>query len=275
MPSNSWQDADHGLDPVSRTPSAHVRMTRQNASVIGVLAGFAVLALFPLPFWYGLGVRGWDAGWQVALIAGVASGIALLAVFVVVRVQNALAPRPPAHGGIGPSREELATLHVEDLARIEADPALSHWLPLARRMARFDERALARYESRYRELLAHPGRRIHAQKLLNGDWVGDAEIDYLEHPSRLVTCVHLQPIERDLRTAGIRAFPIDAGRSLWSAANLDLRALRTRHALPECVRERHEADRMHDPGRLFIECTTCQSEIESGGPKRFPPRPAS
>lgn len=246
--------------------------SERKATTIALLAGVPVLALFPLPFWLGMGVMHWSARWQQALMALVATAIALVAVFVVVRVHNAIAPAPMRYGPArrAPTREEIAARHAADLARIEANPALAHWLPLARRMQRFDEPTVARYEARYRQLLARSNGRVHAERLLAGDWVGDAEIDYLEHPSRVVTCEHLQPIERDLRRAGIRCIPADR-MDLWSAAYLAIDELRARYAAPAFVREVHTDDHPHSPGNVYIRCDACGSSIESGGSERLPP----
>lgn len=241
--------------------------TRQ-ATAIALLAGLPVLALFPLPFWLGLGVMHWNARWQQTLMALVATAIALAAVFVVVRVYNAIVPAPRASARRGPTRKEVAALHRADLARIAADPAVSHWLPLAQRMNRFDTATLERYEARYRALLARPNGRYYADRLLAGHWVGDSEIDYLENPARTVTCEHLVPIERDLRRAGIRCIPGDR-MDLWSAAYLSIDELRARYALPEFVREVHTDDHPHSPGVVSIVCDRCGSSVESGGSERL------
>lgn len=223
-----------------------------------------MLALFPLPFWLGIGVMHWTALWQEALLALVATLIALAAVYIVVRVQKAIAPPVAVAQPRWPTREEIAALHAEDLARIESDPALHHWLPLARRMSRFDAQAVARYEKRYRQLIGRADGAPYAERLLAGDWVGDAEIEYLGNPSMLVTCEHLRPIERDLRRAGVRCIP--AGRmDLWSAAHLPLSELRPRYGLPDFVREVHVDDHPHSPGTMVLRCAACGSSIESGG----------
>ena len=240
----------------------------RTATAIALLAALPVLALFPLPFWLGIGVMHWHERWQEALLACVATVIALAAVFVVVRVHRAIAPPGSAPVRGATSVAEYAARHAADLARIEADPALHHWLPLARRMMRFDAATVARYEARYRELLARPNGRWYADRLLAGDWIGDPEIAYREDPSRLVTCEHLRPIERDLRRAEIRGVPA-SGMNLWSAAYLDLRELRPRYALDACVREEHTDDHPHSPGQVFLRCDACGSSIESGGSERL------
>jgi hypothetical protein len=237
----------------------------RTANALALLAGLPVLALFPLPFWLGIGVMKWSAGWQIAVIVAAATAIALAAVFVVVRVQNRLAPPAPVAAPYRfPTREETAALHAADIARIEADPALHHWLPLARRMARFDERALKRYEERYRELLAHPTRHVYAARLLDGDWMENDEMEWIEHPERSITCEHLKPIERELRRQGVRCIPADR-MDLWCAASLDLNQLKPRFALPDFVREVHVDDHPHHPGALYLRCDRCGSSIESGG----------
>lgn len=241
-------------------------MSERLASLLSLLAGLAVLVLFPLPFWLGLGVLHWQAPWQVALVAGAGLAIALLAVFAVVRTRQALLGQP-----LRQARVDLAALKAQDLAQLQANPGLHRWLPLARRLSRFELRTAQRYEQRYGELLAHPLRAAYAARLLQGDWVGDAEIEYLEQPQRLVTCEHLQPIERDLRRHGIRAFPAPAPGHLWSAAWLAIAPLRARYLLADSVVEVHSEDHPHDPGRVSIECRACHSGIESGGSVVLPP----
>ena len=243
-------------------------MDQRAVNAIAMVAGLAVLALFPLPFWFGLGVLGWKAPWQQGLVALVAAAIALLAVFVMVRVQRMLGGRLPPELR-GPTQAETAALHAADLARIQADPALHHWLPFARRMTRFPADALARFQARYLELLAKPGGAPYAERLLCGDWVGDSEIDYLQHPDLLVTCEHLQPVERDLRRYGIRSYP-SGPMNLWTQAWLSLWKLRTYYALPEFISEVHEGDHPHGPTSAFIRCGACGSAIESAGNQELP-----
>src|SRR6185436_11965884 len=96
QPAHRPRDRERGRAPAlepGRLLRRQVRGRRQGAVVppalarwLALAAALGVAALFPLPFWIGMGILHWNAPWQVALLAGVGLGIALLAVWVAIRL---------------------------------------------------------------------------------------------------------------------------------------------------------------------------------------------
>jgi len=245
-------------------------MRPSTARALGLAAGLGVAATFPLPFYLGMGVLGWKQRWQIALLALIGLGIALLAVFVAMRVQRALGT-VGAPQIVGRSARDWAAEKRRLQAMIAAEPALERWRDLVERWGHFDEAALMRYERRYQELLRHPLGAPYAEMLLKGDWRADEEIAYAAEPDRVVTCAHLAPIERDLRREGIRSAPVlHAERRLWTEACLALKRLAPNYELAG-VDEEVYYDHPRDPGYVLIRCRGCDSAIDSRGGVRFPP----
>jgi hypothetical protein len=141
------------------------------------------------------------------------------------------------------------------------------------RWGTMDEATLLRYEGRYRELAADPRRARYAPLLLSGEWRTDEELDYLEHPDRVVTCAHLAPIERDLRRHAIRAGPTPgAGRRLWTEADLSLERLAAAGYDSAGLSEEIHYDHPRADGVTLIHCRGCDALIASRGGVRFPPQ---
>ena len=246
-------------------------MKQGHVQLLSILAGLAVVALFPLPFYIGLGVLRWKDGWQVALLASIGLGIALLAVFVTMRVQRALTPEV-RHAG-EKTQAEWAEEKRRALALLAAEPALERWRHLVEQWGQFTVETVRRYEARYQELLRRPHGAPYAEMLLKGDWRGDEEIDYQADPERVATCAHLAPIERDLRRYGIRSGPAPlphAPRRLWTEAYLDLKQLAPHYDVSPLSEETYY-DHPRDPGFTLISCKACDAHIDSRGGMRFPP----
>jgi hypothetical protein len=56
---------------------------------------------------------------------------------------------------------------------------------------------------RIAQLSAEPNRSQYARLMERGEWWTDEQIAYCENPQAVATCVHLQPIERAMRSTGI------------------------------------------------------------------------
>lgn len=156
-----------------------------------------------------------------------------------------------------------------DLESLRRDPARAHWSPLAERMQVADAGTVARWEARYRELLADPRRRAFAVRALDGEFLTDAQIELLLDVDRRIVCAHLQPLEQALRAAGAPMVMQSPGviRTEWS---LDGPRLIAGLALPGVVWEVPPAHpRDPEPGQVV--CTACGSRIEGGFGASFPP----
>ena len=156
-----------------------------------------------------------------------------------------------------------------EIDALRRDPALAHWAPLAERRQVADPATVARWEARYRELLAHPSRRAFAARALDGEFPTDAQIDFLLDESARATCAHLQPVERALREAQAPMTPGPPG-VLWTDRALDGPRLVAQFGLAGVrweVPPTHPRD--PEPGRLV--CDACRSRIESGFGPLFPP----
>lgn len=71
--------------------------------------------------------------------------------------------------------------------------------------------AVSEYDARLAHLDADPIRRGYAARMRMGEWWSDEHIAYDLDRERLDTCVHLQPIERAMREAGLTVKPIADG----------------------------------------------------------------
>jgi hypothetical protein len=150
--------------------------------------------------------------------------------------------------------------------RLGRPPTLRRPSPAPRRDLA-DERRRREDEQRLRiaTLAADPARRKYVELIERGEWWWtDEQIEYNEDPSRLVTCVHLQPIEREMRGAGIAVRIIHADK-IHAACCIDHVALGRRFALPPSVHysELPAYDRsLEDPPLAVITCDVCRSVID-------------
>ncbi len=163
-----------------------------------------------------------------------------------------------------------------DLARLRADPARAHWARLAERYRRVDDEMIARWEKRYRQLLADPKRHAFAASCLDGSFPLNQQIDYLQDREMLVTCEHLRPLERALRaTPGADCACIAWDENVFSrrvctTARLDSDAARARFQLPDFVEWQVEPPHPHSSEEESFVCARCGSSLVSGFGARFP-----
>lgn len=238
------------------------------ALAIAFSAAIAVAALFYVWGAYALAVAAtqWIAGvLGQTLAAFLVAG--LLVVGCLLAAQAAVWARTTWDVRSGAARMARRRREIESLRH---DPALSHWAPLAERRQVADAATVARWEARYRELLAHPRRRRFAARALDGEFLTDPQIDFLLDDAARVTCTHLQPLEQALRAAGTPMAPGGRGE-LWVDGALDGPTLIERHGLAGVrweLPDTHPRDA--EPGRLV--CDACRSSISSGvGPPLVPP----
>ena len=157
---------------------------------------------------------------------------------------------------------------VRSLDALRADPLRIHWLPLAERSFLADSAVVEEWERRYQQLLADPLRRGWADLALRGEFPSNEEIDYQRDPSVLMTCAHLQALERDLRAS---AEPMRLLRPLSVESNhaFDGQRLIERYALQGITWNVPEYD-PRDPNPGWLYCKACDSCITSGYGAPFP-----
>jgi hypothetical protein len=243
-------------------------MHRLGALALALAFGIAIAVATLLYIWGAYALAVWAthriAGWLGETFAAfVVSG--LLALGCLLAAQAAVWARARWDEREGAARRARRRREFEAVRR---DPALAHWAPLAAQRQVADAATVARWEARYRELLADPRRRDFAPRALEGEFLTDAQIDFLLDDARAITCTHLQPLERALRAA--RAPMAAQGpHALWTEWSLDGPALIARLPL---VGVQWEQPPIHprdpEPGRLV--CTACGSRIEGGFGPPFP-----
>jgi hypothetical protein len=131
---------------------------------------------------------------------------------------------------------------------------------LARRRRQADAERLARLQV----LAADPVRRKYVELIHRGESWSDEQIDYAEHPQRLATCVHLQPIEHELRATGI-VVRLVQGSTVRARCCVNAAALSTQFALPDSVHysEPTFGGRSYeDAPSAMIVCDQCRSTID-------------
>jgi len=114
-------------------------------------------------------------------------------------------------------------------------------------------------------LAADPVRRKYVPLIERGEAWSDEQIAYNEDPHSVVTCVHLQPIERAMREAGIEVRYV-AGLHVGAKCCIDSVALQHRFAPPESVQyiEAVVDQRSYwDPLSAWITCAACRSCIDT------------
>lgn len=145
------------------------------------------------------------------------------------------------------------------------------WLPLATRVQSASPILIRSWERRYQQLLADPKRRHWAQRLLTGEQPFDAEIDYREDPALLITCSHLQPIERALRVADPRLKPVYGyPQAVISELAIDGPAALAAFGAGSGVVWDEPDNEPRDPNPGQLRCPLCRSAIMSGWQRRFP-----
>src|SRR5690349_21058240 len=84
---------------------------------------------------------------------------------------------------------------------------------------------------RIARLNADPVRRVYAERLYRGDAWSDEQIEYDVDLKALATCVHLQPVEQDMRQSGILV-RLEVGSRVSSACVIDSDVLQARFDMP-------------------------------------------
>lgn len=237
------------------------------ALAIAFSVAIAVAALFYVWGAYALAVAAtqWIAGvLGQTLAAFLVAG--LLVVGCLLAAQAAVWARTTWDVRSGAARMARRRREIDALRH---DPALSHWAPLAERRQVADAATVARWEARYRELLAHPRRRRFAARALDGEFLTDPQIDFLLDDAARATCTHLQPVEQALRAAGA---PMKVGEPgfLWTEWSLDGPRLLREMPLPGVLWQ-VPAAHPRDPQPGHLKCPACGSRIEGGFGAPFPP----
>jgi len=125
---------------------------------------------------------------------------------------------------------------------------------------------------RLMRLAADPVRRKYVPLIERGESWSDEQIAYDLDPARTVTCVHLNPVERAMRVAGI-AVKRDAGAWVNAACVIDEERLKQRFPLAPCASYRKIVayDRsVEDPPRAQFWCAACNSTIDTVHPTVAP-----
>jgi hypothetical protein len=133
-----------------------------------------------------------------------------------------------------------------------------------RRLAESRRRSAEDRRRRLAELAAHPVRRKYVERVERGEYWSDEQIDYNEDPNRLATCVHLQPIEREMRRMGIQMRPV-MGSKVDARCCVDPVALEQQFVLAPSVHyaEPPAYDRsLEDPPAALITCDVDRSVID-------------
>jgi hypothetical protein len=89
-----------------------------------------------------------------------------------------------------------------------------------------------RWAGRIAELKADPVRKAYAARIAKGEYWSDAKIDYDMDIDAVVTCTHLQPLERAIRRAGI-AVRLNSDVSVVAKCRVDAAALERRGLLAD------------------------------------------
>lgn len=134
-----------------------------------------------------------------------------------------------------------------------------------------------RLHEHVRRLEALPGSEPYVQRLLRGEYFVVATVRHALQPELPLLCTHLQPLEQDLRAAGV-AFAFVAEELPRVPLALDMPLLRARYGWPDTVtwwEEQLHGDRRDDyfTNQQRICCTLCASTlVGSGDGEPFTPR---
>lgn len=140
----------------------------------------------------------------------------------------------------------------------------------------------AQRQARLAKLAADPERQAYGALIEAGDEWSDEQIAYDLNPEWLMTCPHLQPVERAMRQAGL-SVRMMSGPQVRAACRVDEAALRARFKLPKFVAyaEFYIPDRAEqDNPTALVGCNLCHATIHTVHPDHatpdvpwFPPRP--
>ncbi|MDB5528649.1 MAG: hypothetical protein JWR51_1752 [Devosia sp.] len=139
---------------------------------------------------------------------------------------------------------------------IAADWRSIDYFGLRRRRWQRESRLLTQEEHRrVKRLGTDPAMRKYADLIRQGQHWNDDQIAYDMDPTRLVTCAHIQPIERAMRDAGILVRPL-YGALANAACCVDSPRLQARFdiTLPVWFSDSIPGDRPYDPEGAAIMC---------------------
>ena len=114
-------------------------------------------------------------------------------------------------------------------------------------------------------LAANPATRKYVSLIEHGESWSDEQIAYNEDRNTLVTCVHVQPIERAMRAGDIQIKRLH-GMDVRANCRIDHVELRRRFALPDTVHYTEgviDQRSYEDPPSAWIVCMTCRSIIDA------------
>jgi len=241
-------------------------------AIVRLLLAPFLLALAASIAYVGTAVLGWESG---AARGGLLL-VAVLCVLLMGLIYRRLARATVAHAQIA-GRERALAEHALGLDRLHAGliklqtrPSQLRWLALAERLRVADPAVIAGWERRYQQLRADPERRAFAERVLQGEFPSDLQIDYARQPERLLTCLHLQALESVLRQSGRDCVAL-AEKSIATSADLHPARTRKLFELADCVQWVVDAPAPHkiSSERAFV-CRICHSRIESGTGAAFP-----
>ncbi len=247
-------------------------MNPRHRQLLRLLLGPGVLLVAAAVAYIGIVVYGVESAGQVRMLTVAALLAILLMLLVWWRLDRAMAQQSRIDGrerALIEQQRAYDRLH-SGVGRLRAQPWKSRWLELAERLRVSDPAVLAGWEQRYQELLAHPTRHTWAAEALKGNFPSDAEIDYETNPSLLLTCMHLQPVEAGIRSAGVYCSALSPN-SIVTFASIHAPRARRHYSLPEFVEWQTTRESEEDPGTSALICRQCNARIQSGSGEPFPP----
>lgn len=111
------------------------------------------------------------------------------------------------------------------------------------------------------QLATDPRRQPYLARIQRGEHWTPERVDYDLDPDALVLCVHLQPVERALRRAGVQVLPV-AAHAVMAECVIDPVALGRSLPVPACVayseplRQDRQGD---DEPTALLRCSACES----------------
>lgn len=156
---------------------------------------------------------------------------------------------------IGLSAIVVSRLWGERAAQVKrADPAT------AEKWRRQQAAVIAR---RVAEIENDPVKSKYLDRIKRGEYITDAQMEYWEDPNAVWTCEHLQPLERAIRKAGIKAKPVDTQlfRNLQADCAPNEAKLRAAGYLQKPVEFEFVDGGPRDPSFVMVRCQPCNSAV--------------
>jgi hypothetical protein len=220
----------------------------------------------------GIEVYGLDSSIEMRWLAVISLLAVVVMLLALMRMESLLEQRAKVHNrerNLMDQQRAFDRLHA-GIGRLRSDPGKTRWLKLAEANRVTDPAIIAGWERRYQELLAHPTRNAWAAEALKGRFPTDAEIDYEAHPHLLLTCMHLQPIESAIRSAGVYCTALSP-TSIVTFASLHASKARRQFSLPSFVEWEVVPATAASADVSALVCRQCGSSIQSGTGEPFPP----